>query len=242
MKLLALDSSSRACSAAVAEDGVLLSECYLNNGLNHSRTLLPLIESALRNVSFTFSDLDQIAVSAGPGSFTGLRIGLATVKGIAFPGNLPCIPVSTLLALAYNAAGLEGTVLAALDARAGQVYAALFEAGIGADGETEVRRLWEDAPMTLQELADKVPAGALAVGDGAALVCRAMPEKGLRPAPERIRYQRASSVAAAALGLPAVPAEELCPIYLRKPQAEREREARFLAGTENEQQTKGNET
>ena len=96
MITLALDTSSRACSAAVTKDGVLLSEGYLNNGMTHSRTLLPLIESALENASLGFGDLERIAVSTGPGSFTGLRIGLSMAKGIAFVRQLPCVPVSTL--------------------------------------------------------------------------------------------------------------------------------------------------
>ncbi len=229
MITLALDTSSRACSAAVTKDGVLLSEGYLNNGMTHSRTLLPLIESALENASLGFGDLERIAVSAGPGSFTGLRIGLSMAKGIAFVRQLPCVPVSTLEALAYNAAGWRGPVLAVLDARAGQVYAALFELGTGPGGEAPVLRLWDDAAMTLEELAQRLPEGALAVGDGAALVCQKIQGKGLVPAPERMRLQRASSVAAAAEHLPAVSADALSPAYLRKPQAEREREARLKA-------------
>ena len=221
--LLALDTSSRACSCAVFEGEKLVAEGYLNGGLTHSATLTMLVENTLSTARLGFKDIDSIALSVGPGSYTGLRIGLAAAKGMAMGRNIPCIPVSTLMSLAYNLTMYEGTVCAALDARAGPVYAAMFKVENG-----KVARLTEDKAMTLAELGEIIPDGAAVCGDGAALVCRSFPEKGLKMPPDSLVYQRASSVALLALAenYKAIPADELEAQYHRKSQAEREREAK----------------
>ena len=171
----------------------------------------------------SIDSIDSIALSVGPGSYTGLRIGLAAAKGMAMGRNIPCIPVSTLMSLAYNLTMYEGVVCAALDARVGQVFAALFEIKGG-----EVKRLTEDGAMTLAELEAILPDGAAVCGDGAGLVYRSFPDKGLKLPPDSLTYQRASSVALLALAekYEAVPADQLEALYHRKSQAEREREAK----------------
>lgn len=220
MKILSIDTSSKACSCAVLDGDALLCECFVNAGLTHSSTLLGLVRQTLSGARLPLGDIDRLAVSVGPGSYTGLRIGLSLVKGLAAAHDTPCVGVPTLLSLAYNLAPRDGIVCAVLDARAGQVFAALFENQGG-----NVKRLTPDAAMTLEALGDMLPEGAMATGDGAALCAARFSHKRLQLCPAALRYQRASSVGYAAAALPAVCASELAPAYHRKPQAEREREA-----------------
>lgn len=221
--LISIDTSSKACSCALTDGDTLIAENYLNCGLTHSATLTVLIEDMLAAARVDFDKIDAVAVSNGPGSYTGLRIGIAAAKGMALGRNIPCAGVSTLLSLAYNLLPFEGVVCAALDARVGQVFTALFEIKGG-----KVKRLCEDMATTLDELEKILPDRTMVCGDGTKLVCEAFPEKGLRPAPMALRYQRASSVAAAALATaaPMLPANQLEVLYHRKSQAEREREAK----------------
>lgn len=221
MKTLAIDTSSLACSCAAVEDGILRSESYLHTGLTHSRTLAGLIRETMARAGWTAGELDRLAVCTGPGSYTGLRIGVSTAKGMAAACGTPCVGVSTLEALAQNVSCRDGTVCAALDARAGQVYAALFSVREGV-----VSRLTDDDAMKLCELEAILPEGATVVGDGTMLVCGAFPQKHLRAAPAALRYQRASSAAFLAEKAAPVPAERLVPDYHRLSQAERERAAR----------------
>jgi len=221
--LLAVDTSSKACSCALLRDGVLLGESYCNNGLTHSSTLMVLVENTLRTAGLPFDQVNRLAVSVGPGSYTGLRIGLSAIKGMALAYDTPCVGVSTLLSLAYNMLPFQGVVCAALDARVGQVFAALFSIKNGS-----VTRLTEDGAMTLEALGEILPDGTMVCGDGAQLVCGQFPQKGLRLAPAMLQYQRAASVAQAAISedYPAVSATGLNAEYHRKSQAEREREAK----------------
>lgn len=222
MKTLAVDTSSKACSCALLEEDLLVAECYLNAGLTHSATLLRLVEDCLAHARCPFSAVDRLAVSVGPGSYTGLRIGMAAIKGLATPRNLPCVGVSTLEALAYNLLPCNGTVCAVLDARVGQVFTALFRVENGS-----VTRLTEDAAISLAALREMLPHGSIVCGDGTALVLRTFgEEKGLRAAPTTLQFQRASSVAIASLGRPAVSGRELEVAYHRLSQAERERAAK----------------
>jgi len=222
--LLALDTSSKACSCAVFENEQLLAEGYLNCGLTHSATLTALIENTMKTARKSFDEIDSIALTVGPGSYTGLRIALSAAKGMAMVKKLPCIPVSTLLSLAYNLTMYNGVVCAALDARVGQVFAALFEVKNG-----KVTRLTDDAAITLAELGELLPNGAAVCGDGARLVVKSFPEKELILPPDNFIYQRAASAALAAFAenIEAVPADELEAKYHRKSQAEREREAKM---------------
>lgn len=164
MNILAVDTAGKTAGVALMQDGRLLYEVYFDGGLTHSETLLPLIDTCLKLCGLTCADIDLFGVNAGPGSFTGLRIGLAAVKGLAFPRNTPCAPVSTLEALAAGHVG-QGTVLCALDARRGQVYSAAF------DLATHTRLLDDDA-RTAGSLADFVKnckKPLFFVGDGAYL-------------------------------------------------------------------------
>ncbi|HWP50665.1 MAG TPA: tRNA (adenosine(37)-N6)-threonylcarbamoyltransferase complex dimerization subunit type 1 TsaB [Clostridia bacterium] len=223
MITLGVDTSSKACSCALLRDGVLLGESYCNNGLTHSATLMVLVENMLKTADLPFEAIDRLAVSVGPGSYTGLRIGLAAVKGMALAYDTPCVGVSTLLSLAYNVLPFEGVVCAALDARVGQVFAALFRIENG-----RVTRVTADDAMTLEALGALLPDGAMLCGDGAQLVYGHFTEKRLRLSPASLQYQRAASVAWAAQteGYPALSASALAAEYHRKSQAEREREAK----------------
>jgi len=226
--IFGLDSAGKTAGVAVQRDGRLLYECYLDAGCTHSETLLCLCRNALDALALSPAQVDVFAAAAGPGSFTGLRIGLAAVKGIAFANDTPCAAVSTLSALAH-AAPVQGTLLCALDARRGEVYWAAFRA----QGDT-VQRLCPDsaAPAeALRPFVQRAEAPVWLLGDGAALLQNALGDTGkTHPVPEAYRLRCAGGVcrAAAAAG-ETIPAALLVPDYHRLSQAERERAAR-LAG------------
>lgn len=229
MKLLALESSAKAASCAVLSDGELLASAWQATGLTHSRTLLPMVETMLKNSEMTIQDMDAVAVAAGPGSFTGLRIGIAAVKGLAWAAEKPCIPVSTLEAMAWPLAHLEGNIVCAMDARRQQIYNAVFLAESG-----ELTRLREDRAVSLEEAAADLAGldGPMTiVGDGAALCFDFLTARGIdcRLAPLHLRLQSAAGVALAVRRHwpdSRVSPQTLTPIYLRLSQAERERLAK----------------
>ncbi len=242
MKILALETSAAACSAALCRDGELTAQFFQNSGLTHSRTLLPMVDALLRDSGHTLEEVDVIAVAAGPGSFTGLRIGVATAKGLAWPGNKPCAPCSTLESMAWPLAHLEGRlIVCAMDARRQQVYNALFLARGGG-----LERLTPDRAISLAELGEelkKYENPKIAVGDGAQLCYNTLAEQvpGLELAPRHLRQQSAWGVARAAEELIArgelVSGEQLVPVYHRLSQAERERLAREQQRTQEERGT-----
>lgn len=230
--ILAVETSAGPASCAllrVEEDRqTLLCTASVNTRLTHSQTLMPMVDDMLRNAGLSIADVDALAVAAGPGSFTGVRIGVAAVKGLAFPEDLPCLPVSTLEAMAYRFVGLPMNcdIVAAMDARCRQVYTALFSLQDGV-----LTRVTADEAITLDELAPRLAARQnpiLAVGDGAALCVAELGETvpRLRPAPVGLADQHAVGVARAAVLLlkdgKAVSGDTLLPTYLRLPQAERE--------------------
>ena len=229
MNILAVDTAGKTAGVALMQDGRLLYEVYFDGGLTHSETLLPMIDTALRTCSLTCADIGLYGVNAGPGSFTGLRIGLSAVKGMALPRQTPCAGVSTLEALARCHTG-QGVVICALDARRGQVYWAAF------DLETH-ERLTPDAAAPVEEAADfalRCKKSVFFVGDGAAL-CYNVYKQAL-PCPPALRVGRAAGVALAARemwknGLCVSPAR-LMPDYLRLSQAERERAEREAQNVE----------
>ncbi len=225
MITLAVDSSAVAASAAIAEDGKILGEFYCNTGLTHSQTLMPMIRCMLQSTKIELKNVGLFAVSAGPGSFTGIRIGIASVKGLAFPFDTPCAGVSTLEVIAWNLAHLEGTACAVMDARCGQVYNALFRVSGGAP-----ERLTEDRALGADELArecERCPKPLFLVGDGAKLCYNkeGFQSIGAVLPPEPLIYQRAVGVAKAAAAALAqgrtVSSGGLRPFYLRPAQAER---------------------
>ena len=230
MKILALETSAKSASAAVVENGTVLASAYQCSGLTHSRTLMPMVEDMLRNSELKAQDMDAIAVAAGPGSFTGLRIGVSAVKGLAWALEKPCCAVSTLEGMAENLRHLDDTlVICAMDARRNQVYNALFIAEGG-----ELRRVSEDRAIGLQELLAEIQtmnlsAKRVVLGDGAELCHRFLTENGFdcSLAPAMLIRQSAVGVALAAERKGEfIPAEALAPVYLRLSQAERERLAR----------------
>ena len=228
MKILALETSAKAVSAAVSEDGKILASGYQDTGLTHSRTLMPIVEHILKNTGLTMADMDAVAVAAGPGSFTGIRIGVAAAKGLAFGADKPSIGVSTLAAMARGVAFSDGLVICAMDARRNQIYNALFEAKDG-----QLTRLTDDRAIALADLAEELrtdPRPMTVVGDGAKLCHTFLTEAGIscRMAPPHLVMQSAMSVALEAEALAAegalVSAQELEPVYLRPAQAERLRQ------------------
>ena len=227
MKILAIDASASPVSAAILHDGVLDGEFFLNTKTTHSQTLMPIIEALLKTTETALSDIDVFAVNAGPGSFTGVRIGTATVKGLSLPDNKPCAAVSTLAAMAYGMPYQSGIICAVMDARCMQVYHALFRLKDGS-----VERLTEDKALSVEELSSELCAYSeetvYLAGDGAELCYSAMKEEldNVSLAPQNLRFQRASSTAFAAGKAindgNCVGAERLMPKYLRLPQAQRE--------------------
>ncbi len=223
MRILALETAAKAVSAAITEDGKVLAAGYQDTGLTHSRTLMPIVECLLKNADI--ADVDAVAVSAGPGSFTGVRIGVSAAKGLAFAGRKPCAAVSTLAALARNAAFADGLIVCAMDARRQQVYNALFEARDGA-----LTRLTPDRAVSLADLAEELrddPRPKTVLGDGGRLTFDFLTAAGVpcRLAPAHLVKENAVSVALEAEELAKagklVSAQELAPVYLRPPQAER---------------------
>ena len=232
MRILALETSAKAVSAAVTEDGKVLCSGYQDTGLTHSRTLMPIVEAMLKNTGLTVQDCDAVAVAAGPGSFTGIRIGVSAAKGLAFAADKPCAAVSTLEAMARNLRHMDGLIVCAMDARRSQVYNAVFAAEGG-----QLTRLTPDRAIALSQLAEELqgdPRPKLVVGDGAALCSGFLTEAGIpcRMAPAQLVMQNAVGVALAAEEMAArgetVSARDLVPVYLRLSQAERERLAKGL--------------
>ena len=227
MKLLAFESSAKAAGVAVLDDGRLLAEYFQNSGQTHSRTLMQMAEDLLDNCDLTPRDIDACAVADGPGSFTGVRIGVAAAKGFAWGREIPCYGVSTLEAMARSAACLGGVICCCMDARRAQVYNAVFERC----GETLVR-LREDRAISLDDLCEdlqNIEKTIFLVGDGAELCYTTLLERlpRLTLLPEHLRQQRASGAALAAwekIGRgERGDAESLTPNYLRLSQAERAR-------------------
>ncbi len=230
MKILALETSAKSVSCAVTENGAPLASAYQCTGLTHSRTLMPMVEDMLKNAELTLDDMDLIAIANGPGSFTGVRIGVSAVKGLAWALDKPVCGVSTLEAMAYNGiAAPEGVIICcAMDARRGQFYNALFEMEGG-----KPRRLCEDRAISPSELAEEIKnlkKSIFTVGDGAALCYNALDNFEIKTilAPEPMRFQSAWGVCMAAADRPQQTVHELLPVYLRLSQAERERQERVF--------------
>ena len=229
MLILAMDSSAKSASAALVRDGELLAQSFSCSGLTHSRTLLPMAEGVLDAAGVKIADVDCLAVAQGPGSFTGIRIGVSAVKGLAWAAEKPAVGVSTLEAMAYHglAAGEGALVCCCMDARRAQIYNALFEIRGG-----RPERLLPDRAIAIETLLPelkKYEKPLFLVGDGAAMCYNIFSENGLRCvlAPSNLVQQSAWGVAMAAGSVEPRPGAELQPVYLRLSQAERERQVRM---------------
>ncbi len=235
MRILAFDSSEAPAAVCLCDNEKLLGEYTVTSAGTHSETLLPMISSLLRSYKTEISDIDMIACSVGPGSFTGVRIAVSAAKGLAFERNIPCVPVSTLEALAYNLCGLRGIVCPCMDARREQLYNAVFRC----DGE-RLCALEADRVISAKELAceleEKYSGEPIYfVGSGYDIMARACEGRAIdvRTVPEPQRYERGYSVAACAFERYsadpscAASADTLAPVYLRPSQAERERNERL---------------
>ncbi|MCR5174444.1 MAG: tRNA (adenosine(37)-N6)-threonylcarbamoyltransferase complex dimerization subunit type 1 TsaB [Oscillospiraceae bacterium] len=229
MMLLALESSAKAASVALCDGDRLIAQYRQASGLTHSRTLLAMTEDLLKNTETSMEQIDAFAVAGGPGSFTGIRIGMAAAKGLAWGAGKPLCSVSTLEAMAWHCSDDRVTVCPVMDARRSQVYNALFSVGPGGPV-----RLTEDRAISLEELAadaGKSDRPFWFTGDGSALCAARFAEAGLPfvLAPEPLRLPDAWGVAAAARKGPFLDPADTEPNYLRLSQAERERLARLAA-------------
>ena len=226
--ILAVDTSAKPVSCALVRDGKVLGSFYSNTGLTHSQTLMPMIQNLLDISNITVQQLEAIAVNAGPGSFTGVRIGVSAVKGLGFTYNTPCVSVSTLESMAEQVAcSTDSVICCTMDARCQQVYSALFfknELG-------DTVRITEDEAIAIADLENKLKSlnkPIILVGDGSVLCYNALKDSisDLQLAPPAVRYQSAAATATVAERYFAagktVTAEEMLPVYLRLPQAERE--------------------
>ena len=227
MLILAFETSAKAASVALTENGKLLGESYQNTGLTHSQTLMVMAEDLLKQCGKTVSDLTAVAVAEGPGSFTGVRIGVAAAKGLAWGGELPCYGVSTLEAMAVSLGIYEGFVCACMDARRSQVYNGVFSVQQG-----KISRVTEDRAISLAELGEELKSltkPIYLVGDGATLTYKTLGAEipDLILPPEHRLHQRATGVALLAEKMAekgeAGDGNALTPNYLRLSQAERER-------------------
>ena len=246
MIILAIDSTARACSAAIGRDTSVLISMQNDTGNTHSEQLLPMIENCLSRASLSFEDIDAYACTVGPGSFTGVRIGVSVIKGLAFGKNKPCIEVSSLEAIAENLSPLHGLLCPVMDARRSQVYTALFKV----NEQGELVRLKEDSAIAISDLAEicrplvSKDYPLYLAGDGYNLAFRELTALGIPCAitPPLLRLQNAASVlTVAARKLHAQETKTdltLSPLYLRLPQAERERLEKEKALQNSNEKTK----
>lgn len=229
MKILSIDCSAISASCAVTEEDRVIASSFVNVKLTHSQTLLPMVENTLSSAMLTLDDIDAFAINSGPGSFTGIRIGISAIKGLAMPKNTPCAAVSTLYSIACLHKNLNGTLCAVMDARCNQVYGALFKIENGV-----IERLCEDRAVMIDEVVnelDGINGDIIIAGDGAHLFdAYAQSKPNVKLASEPLKYQNAVGVGLAAKEIfsrgEEISAERLTPFYLRLPQAERELKAK----------------
>jgi len=228
LKILSLECSASPASVCISEDSKIIAQSFMNVKLTHSQTLMPMIEATLKSALLSIDDIEGVSVSAGPGSFTGVRIGISVAKGITTPKRLPCVAVSSLLSMAYGFIGQDTTVCAVMDARCNQFYNAIFEI----KGDC-VKRCCDDRAVLCEDLISDLKSNygnnnIIICGDGADLFYSKANTQlnNIKLAPEHLKYQSAVGVGFASLlsfaNKDTVTSEELLPIYLRLPQAERE--------------------
>lgn len=224
MKILAIDTSALTATVAILSEDTLIGEISTTTKLTHSQTLMPMIDELLRKVSLDITDIDLFACSEGPGSFTGLRIGIGTIKGLAYGLGKPVVAVSTLEALAHNISVTDLLICPIMDARRGQVYNGLYRYNKGM-----LECITEPRALSVEDLCEEITEKAIFLGDGVKVhrgkISGLLGGNALF-APPHNQLQKAGSVAFAALDKKPCDAAELTAVYLRKPQAEREREER----------------
>lgn len=228
MKILSVDSSSVSASVAITENGVTLAENFINNGLTHSQTLMPMVEKTLNDANMSAKDIELFAITNGPGSFTGVRIGIASVKGMADALGKKCIAISTLEAIAEPLKNEDSIACAVMDARCNQVYTAIFQGG---------KRLCEDKAVLIDDLGIELKnynKKVVFIGDGSVLCYEKLKDvvTDIHLADENIRFIHASSIGRLAEekvmnGETPIESAKLVPFYLRLPQAERELNNKF---------------
>ncbi|MCQ2455245.1 MAG: tRNA (adenosine(37)-N6)-threonylcarbamoyltransferase complex dimerization subunit type 1 TsaB [Clostridia bacterium] len=226
MKILSVECSASPASVAVIENGKIIANSFVNVKLTHSETLMPMIDATLKSAKLSIKDIEGFSVAAGPGSFTGIRIGISVVKGLAAADNLPCLGVSTLEAMAYMFSEENITVCAVMDARCNQFYNALFKIKNG-----KVSRLCDDRAISFDELKTEIKNisdNVVICGDGADIFYNNAKEDlcNIKLASENLKYQSAVGVGIMSekyfSDKNTVLSNELLPVYLRLPQAERE--------------------
>ncbi len=225
MNILAVETSAVTASAAVLCGDEIKAQISFTNGLTHSQTIMPIADYCLKGAGLTAADIDVFAASVGPGSFTGLRIGVGTVKGLAYACGKKCAGVSTMKALAYNIAPTDKLIVPIMDARRNQVYSGVY----GYEGAS-LKELRPPKAQAIEDVINSLDREAIFVGDGVkvykGIISEQMKEKAFF-APPQLCQQNAASVCYAAVNGPFVSPQELEVIYLRKPQAQREREQRL---------------
>ena len=233
MKILALECSATPASVAILSENKVVASCYTNVKLTHSQTLMPMVENLCKASKTNITDIDGFAISNGPGSFTGVRIGISALKGLAAAKKLPCVAVSTLRAMAENYSDTDCLVCAVMDARCSQVYNAIFDINEG-----QITRICEDRALMCQELAEELKKLSqnekkcvIIVGDGADIFYPFVKDiKNIKKAHPIRQYQNAVGVGFAAIknfkNNQTLSPNELLPLYLRLPQAERELKAK----------------
>ena len=233
MKILAVECSATPASVAILEDNKLIASAYANVKLTHSQTLMPMIEGALSSSKTDINEIDGFAISSGPGSFTGIRIGISAVKGLAAVKKTPCVAVSTLISMAQNYSDTDCIVCAVMDARCNQLYNAIFDIENG-----EITRLCDDRALMCDELLEEIKnisqssdKCVIIVGDGADIFYNAAKDiKNVKKAHPIRQYQNAVGVGFASLDAfkkgKTLSPNDLLPFYLRLPQAERELKAK----------------
>jgi tRNA threonylcarbamoyladenosine biosynthesis protein TsaB len=233
MKILAVECSATPASVAILEDDKLIASAYTNVKLTHSQTLMPMIESTLSSSKTDINEIDGFAISSGPGSFTGIRIGISAIKGLAAVKKTPCVAVSTLFAMAQNYSDTDCIICAVMDARCNQLYNAVFDIENGV-----ITRLCEDRALMCDELLEEIKnisqssdKCVIIIGDGADIFYNAAKDiKNIKKAHPIRQYQNAVGVGFTSLDAfkkgETLSPNDLLPFYLRLPQAERELKAK----------------
>lgn len=225
LNLLGIDTSGNIASVAVCNENTVIAQTTVMTRLTHSQIILPLCKDVLEKAEMTLDDIDRIAVAVGPGSYTGLRIGISAVKGMCFGTEKECVGISTLEGLAFNMSGTGKKICSVMSARQNLVYTAFFE-----DNNGVITRLSEDRIITEEKLYEEISEGTVVVGDYAKNFIEKFSDKNLLLAPPHLRYQLASSLCFAGIVKTPITADELDASYLQPTKAEKDLEEKKNGG------------